>query len=291
MRSSRPALALFALATLAAGCTCKDAPPSSANGPTPPALEPVSPPALPPSTAEAGTSAALLNEAMQALNEREARVTSYHVVADSLEGEAAGHHEFFYRAPDKVRGVVTAPVAMTLSFDGRRLFRLVPSERKLMLYNLKLSPDRGALLLAQNFQPFVPEGYRAPLIPRQGSTAKKVTHPKGPEAWEISTTVTDGTERMADITYVLRIPTGDFLGKIVTTSAGTEVTEVEDEFCDAARRVCVPKKVVTRTLDRAVVHSVTMSRIELGVPLPGDDFVLQAPEGYATETHDLLDKQ
>ncbi len=267
MRSRRQTLLALALSALG-GCTCpREAP------------------------APAARSEGALSEAMKALTEREARLTSYHVVADSSEGGAVGHHEFFYRAPDRVRGVVTAPMPMTLAFDGRRLYRLAPAEKKLAVYTLKLSPERGAMLLASNFTPFVPEGYRAPLVPREGTIAKRVKDPRGPDAWEISTTVSEGGDRVADITYLLRIPNADFLRKVVKTAAGVEVTEVEDELCDEKRRLCLPKRVVTRDGDRAVLHTLTLSSIELGVDLPGDTFAVEAPEGYATEAQELSDSR
>lgn len=230
----------------------------------------------------------LLAEVRKALSERDQRLSSYHLAATSKEGDAVATHELFYRAPNRSRGVVTAPEAMTVSFDGTRLFKLLPAAKKLEVYELKLPVDKASYFLATTFTPFVPEGFRTPLLPMKGLAAKRVTHPKGPEAVALTVSTKDEQGGAVEVTYVLRYPTGDFLSK--RTSAGGHLAEavVMEEHCSKAPALCVPK-VVQSFEDGKAVHTLTLTTIELNVPLPNDGFSLTAPEGYVTEPHELVE--
>lgn len=261
-----PAVKRIALLVLvAAGCTKQSAAPAP--------VEPSSP---------------LVAEMKKALAERDRRLASYHFVADSKQGDADAHHELFYRSPNKSRGVVTAPEAMTLSFDGARFFRVLDAPKKFEVYELKLPADKAAFFLASTFQPFAPEGFRTPLVPLRGVVAKKVAHPKAPEAVELSVATKDETGADITVTYTLRFPTGDFLGKRSTVGAQVNELLVEAEQCDEALKLCVPTKLTQKT-DGQVVGSTSISKVELNPELPNDSFTLTAPEGFATEKHELVE--
>ena len=232
--------------------------------------------------------AQLVSEMKQVLSERDKRLASYHLAATSKEGEAAASHELFYRAPNRSRGVMLAPEALTVAFDGTKLYRLTPAAKKLEVFELKLPVDKASFFLASTFTPFVPEGFRAPLLPQKGVTAKKVAHPKGPDAVELTVATRDEAAGDISVTYVPRFPTGDFLGKRTTAGGRTAETVVDEEHCDTALKLCVPKAL--RSLeDGKVVHSTTLTTVELNPELPNDSFTLVAPEGFATEPHEVVE--
>lgn len=220
-------------------------------------------------------SAALVAEAKRALAERERRLTSFQLVVDSAEGEARARHEFAFRSPNRSRGRVTAPVALELAFDGARLVRLSPAERRYEVLPLELPPAERARALASAFLPFVPEGYRAPLLPSAGVEARRLARSDAPEAVELTVRPGEGVT----VRYVLRLPSGDFLEK--RTSAGGEerVLRVEAERCEAALRLCVPTRLVERQGER-VLGTTEVVDAALNPALPGELFSPQKPAGW-----------
>ncbi len=254
----RSALALLLVVTVA-GCRC--APPAEAS---------------------------LLSEVKRALAERERRLTSYHVAVTSAEGDARARHEFFFRAPNKLRGVLVAPQPLMLSYDGTRFFRASPVAKKLEVYAFKLPPEKSALFLATTFHPFVPEGYRAPLLPSAGVTATRVAHPRAPDAVEVTARTRDEAGDAVTVTWTLRLPAGDFLAKRSTAGGATSALSVDDEACDEKAKLCVPRK-LTQRRGAEVVGEIELTTVELNVELPNDGFTLAAPGGWATEAHELVE--
>jgi outer membrane lipoprotein-sorting protein len=233
------------------------------------------PSATPPS------SAALVAQVKRRQLERDAKLNSYHVVVDSTQGEATARHEFYYRAPNRSQGTLWSPEALTLSFDGTRFFKVTPAEKKFETYALKLSKDDAAYFLASTFTPFVPEGYRTLLLPSRGVTARLVTHPKAREAVEVTVSVDEVT-----VVWVLRWPSGDVLSKRV---GATEVT-VDDEWCDTALGLCVPKR-VTQRRNGVVEATTSLTAISLNPQIPNDFFTLVPAEGFHTEQRELVESK
>ncbi len=226
------------------------------------------------------TPPSLVNEVKRVLAERDRKLTSYHVVVDSAQGTEKAKHEFFYRAPNRSRGTITeGPEPQTLSYDGLKFYKITPGEKKFEAFDVKLSPENAAYFLASTFTPFVPEGFRTPLLPSKGVTARKVAHPKAPDALEVTVTVEGAT-----VVWVLRWPSGDVLLKRV----GSIELSVDEEHCDQALGLCVPKLVTQR--ESGVVQATTsLTTIELNVAIPNDFFTLKAPEGFHGETHELVE--
>lgn len=238
---------------------------------------------------EAATGSTMLaSEARRALAERDQRLSRYSVDATSTQGDTTATHTFLFRAPNRLKGTVVAPTPLTLAFDGTRYFRLSPAQKKLEAYELKLPADKAAVFLLSQFSPFVPEGYRTPLLPSKGVTAVKKPHPRGPEAWELTVTTSDDAASPITVVLHLRFPSADFLDK--TTTAGARVSElvVEDEQCDATLALCVPRRVVQRE-NGVELGRTTFTRIDLAPEVPHDAFTLSAPDGYAHETHELVE--
>ncbi len=224
--------------------------------------------------------AQLLSQVRQALAERERRLVRYSVEATTTEGPETATHQFIYRAPNRVKGTVLSPIPLTLSFDGTNLFKLSPNEQRLEVFEVKLPAPEAAFFITSQFSPFVPEGYRTPLIPSKGVTVKKGTHPLASETWEVIVTSPDEANASSVLTtYVLRLPDADFLGK--RTQVGVELSEltVEAEACDAALKVCVPKVLVQRAAGREVGRT-TFTRIDLAAEVSAEAFTVIAPTGF-----------
>lgn len=231
----------------------------------------------------------LLNEVKRRFSERDARLTSYRLEGRISQGGAEPvSFSFAYRAPQKMRGVLGAPASRTFSWDGERLFEQSDSDKRFTTFQIELSPERRAGFLTETFAPFTPEGFRAPLLPAQ-PRAKRASHPRAPEAVELAATVEDPSMGSLQVTYTLRWPTLDFLGRQSRLADGTTLeVRVEEEHCDEALKLCVPQK-LTRWEKGEKVGETTLSQVELNPALPNDTFTLAAPEGYDVQTKTLVD--
>lgn len=216
--------------------------------------------------------ASLANEARRALAEREKRLTSFKLVVDSSEGENRAHHEVAFRSPNKSRGHMTSPQEFELAFDGTTLVRLIHSQKKYEVVSLEMPAADRAFFLASQFMPFVPEGYRAPLLPQTGVDAKS----DKPNTLELTVKPGDGVT----VTYVLRMPSGDFLEKRTTAEGQTRVLKMESEKCEDSLKLCVPTKLVER-MGEQVLGTTEVTSVELNAALPQDTFSPKVPEGWS----------
>jgi hypothetical protein len=139
-------------------------------------------------------------------------------------------------------------------------------------------------MLTEIFAPFAPEGFRAPLLPGNGVSARRVSHPRGPEAVEL-TVKPAGSD--VEVTYVLRWPGMDFLGKRTRSGGASSELRVEEEQCEQALGLCVPKR-LTQWAGEQQVAETTLSRVELNPTLPAETFTLSAPEGYEVQSKTLV---
>jgi outer membrane lipoprotein-sorting protein len=233
----------------------------------------------------------LLSEVKRRLGEREARLTSYRLEGRSQEGTAEPMgFTFAYRAPLKMRGSLMPPFSRTFSWDGTHLFEQSDKDKHFITYQDELSPVRRAGFLTETFSPFVPEGFRAPLLPSHMS-ARRTSHAHAPEAVALSAKVTEAGADSLEVTYTLRWPSMDFLDKQTRLADGTvEEVRVEEEHCEQALELCVPQR-LSLWVKGAQVGETTLSRVELNPPLPNDMFTLVAPEGYEVQTKTLVDAE
>lgn len=223
----------------------------------------------------------LLSEMLTTLTQRQAKLNSYHLVVETREGANVASHHVYFRGPNKYRGDVSVPKALTLSFDGQRLYK-ASDDGPLEAYTLKLGAPEAALFLTNTFSPFIPEGFRTPLLPSKGVTAQKVAHPKGPEAVELTVAASDTVQ----VTYVLRHPTGELLEKRVRSGASVSRTVVEEEHCDAALKLCFPASQALED-DGQRVATVRASTIELNLDLPEAGFTLSPKPGETPVVKEL----
>ncbi|QSQ22521.1 hypothetical protein JY651_46680 [Pyxidicoccus parkwayensis] len=235
-----------------------------------------------------GADANLAAEVKTKLAERDAKLTSYRITGTVKdEGMDAVTFTFDYRAPQRMRGSLGPPASRTFAWDGTHLFQQVDGEKSFSSFKSELPPAKLAGFLNQTFSPFSPEGFRVPLLLRS-ATARRATHPRAPEAVELVQTL-EGEAAGVEMVYVLRWPKLDFLARRTRSPDGTVAEErVEEEHCDEALGLCVPKR-LTRWLGGRQVGETVLGRVELNVPLPNDTFTLTAPEGYAVQSRTLVE--
>jgi len=223
--------------------------------------------------------ATLLTGVRQRLATRDGKLTSYVLEGTASEGGQTMDFQFAYRSPLKMLGTLGAPASRTWAWDGERLVERDDGARRFFTYQGTLTPERRMGVLTQLFSPFVPEGFRAPLLPGQGVTARRASHPLAPEAVEL-TVKPPGSD--VEVTYVLRWPTLDFLGKRVRGGESASELRVEEEQCEPGLGLCVPRRLTQWAGEQQVARTV-LTRVELNPSLPAETFTLTAPRGYAVE--------
>jgi outer membrane lipoprotein-sorting protein len=233
--------------------------------------------------------AAVLAVVKQRLLEREARLGSYRfsgTVQDA--GAEPIEFSFAHRAPQRMRGALLKPVSRVFAWDGTQLYVQDDAQKRLTTFKDDLPPEKRAGFLTETFSPFTPEGFRVPLL-LSTTRARRATHPRAPEAVELSVQVQDGSSGGLEMTYVLRWPALDFLGKRTRAADGTTAeVRVEEEHCDEALKLCVPKR-LTRWSGEQQVGSIQLAQVELNPSLPNDSFTLTAPEGYDVQSRTLVE--
>ena len=232
----------------------------------------------------ADDTSALLSDARQRLAARDGKLTSYALAGTARQGPQTLEFSFAYRAPQKMLGTLGAPASRTYAWDGEHLFERSDAARQFVTFTNELPADKRAGVLTEIFAPFAPEGFRAPLLPSKGVSARRATHPRSPEAVEL-TVKPEGAD--VEVTYVLRWPSLDFLGKRTLSGGSASELRVEEEHCEQALGLCVPKR-LTQWAGEQQVAQTTLSRVELNPALPSDTFTLSAPEGYTVQTKTLV---
>ena len=154
-----------------------------------------------------------------------------------------------------------------------------------------MSAEKLSAFLTEIFTPFVPDGFRAPLLLRSTKARKVANHPKAKEAVELSMALEGEAGAGTEVTYVLRWPTLDFLARSTRAADGTQAeVRMEEEHCDEALKLCVPQK-LTRWVKDEKVGETTLSQVELNPALPNDTFTLAAPAGYEVQTKTLVNTE
>jgi outer membrane lipoprotein-sorting protein len=233
--------------------------------------------------------ATLLAEVKKRYLAREARLGAYRfsgTVQDA--GAEPLDFTFAYRAPQHLRGTLRKPVERVFSWDGATLYVQDAAQKRLTVFTDDLPPQQRATFITETFGPFTPEGFRVPLL-RANTRARRATHPRAPQAVELSVQVEDGSTGGLEMTYVLRWPTLDFLGKRTVSAGGTTAeVRVEEEHCDEPLKLCVPLR-LTRWAGGQQVGRIELSQVEFNPVLPNDSFALTAPEGYDVQRRTLAE--
>ncbi len=233
--------------------------------------------------------AALLASVKQHLLARESRLGSYRfsgTVQDA--GAEPIEFSFAHRAPQRMRGELHKPISRVFAWDGTQLAIQDDGQKRLTTFKDDLPPEKRAGFLTETFAPFTPEGFRVPLL-LSTTRARRASHPRAPEAVELAVQVQDGSSTGLEMTYVLRWPTLDFLGKRTRAADGSSAeVRVEEEHCEAQFKLCVPKR-LTRWSGEQQVGTIQLTQVELNPALPNDSFTLTAPEGYDVQSRTLVE--
>ena len=201
----------------------------------------------------------------EGLLERGQQISSYRLAGKTEERGHTATFSFEFRAPNRMRGELLTPLKAAYAFDGTTLY--ARAEGKGSSTPLR-SAEEGALLLAQTFSPFAPEGYRSPLVLREGLSAERA---EGQAAVRLIQVIEGQTHQK--ITYLLRWPSLDFLEKRLESTSGTATDRVDAEHCEKALGRCFPQRVVHLEGQEAVGVS-TVTAIEINPVIPADRFTL-----------------
>lgn len=201
--------------------------------------------------------------AREALQKREQKLTSFSLEAESTEKDTSARYSFKYAAPGLAWGRIGE---QELAFDGKQLISI---DHAAKTYTVMPQTE----LLHSVFSPFVPEGFRSPLLPSRNVIAKNVRHARAETAVELTTSPGDGIT----VTWVLRMPSGDFIEKRTVNGAHSGRLEVIMEQCDGV--ICVPTKLV-ETFDDQPLGKTVISDIEFNVKFDAATFSPKVPDGY-----------
>lgn len=192
-----------------------------------------------------------------------------------------------HRAPNRLRGTLRGgDQELTYLFDGERLAQLDPRNKRMIEYDLNAPRDQVAFFIAQLSGTLVPEGYRVPVMDFGNATAKRVSHPKAPDAVELSSVTRGEAGEQIRVVYVLRWPSMDLLEKRMSAGGGTMTLTVMDEHCDDKLKLCVPRKLEQR-YDGQPGATTTVTKIALNAAPAMDAFTVTVPEGFSVEKRPL----
>ena len=218
----------------------------------------------------------LLSDVRGRLSERERRLGAYRVEGVITEAGQRGEFTLAFRPPLKLKGTVSLPVRQTVSFDGKTFFQRDDASGKLHQTSLEgQDPAQVSAQLHSIFGQFVVEGFRAPLL-TSSVRAKRLEHPQGPQAVELSVEARDPAVGTVKVSYVLRWPSLDFIEKRIegpgTQRAGVRVDE---ERCEPGLALCVPTR-WTHLAQGQAAAEVVLGRVFLGDEAPAEEFTLTA---------------
>jgi hypothetical protein len=223
---------------------------------------------------------ALAQETKAHLAEREAKLSRYRFAARAEQAdEPPVGFDFAYRAPGRMRGRLFAPQSRVLSFDGQAVYEVIPGERRFRRYTLPTDRAELATRVSALFTPFLPEGYRTPLLPWRVVRAIRVAHPRAKEAVALRADIQDDRGQPLSVLYTLRWPTGDFLAKRLEGSGGAVDLRMEEEQCEAKLGLCLPTK-LGQWHNGQRVGTTLVHELELFGGPAAEDFTLEAPGGY-----------
>ncbi|MBS2026979.1 MAG: hypothetical protein JST54_03655 [Deltaproteobacteria bacterium] len=259
----RARLSLLALAFVLAAC------PSDKNKAAPPSDE-------------------LASQVRTQLAERERKLTSYrfHGVTTDLASNQSLGFKFAYRSPGKMRGETEGAQAHVFVFDGSSLKDLDVAAKKLTTFDLSALPkDKADAFLHQIFAPFVPEGFRAPLLPATVTAAKTKAATGDRDVAELKASVADGAQSYA-FTFRFGMPAMDLMDKAIQGPEGASRVEVTQQTCDAKLGLCFPSEVVESHDGKATARTV-LSDVAINGQVADAEFVLAVPPGGTEEKRSL----
>ncbi|MGQ0504261.1 MAG: hypothetical protein ACT4TC_03000 [Myxococcaceae bacterium] len=224
----------------------------------------------------------LLLEVKEGLAERDAKLQSYTVRGTVTELGQVARYEFAYRAPNRMLGELLLPSARTLAFDGEHLFDVLPGSKRFTTVQLKRRSNAPSEKLMELFTPFMPDGFRAPMLNLKELKATFGTHPRAPKTVVLTQHLHEG----AEVAYEMRYPSLDFLSRSMVSGSHHREVRVEEEQCDKKLALCYPVRIAQ--MEDGQPGAVTvLEDLRINPPVPVETFTLTAPEGYAQATSEL----
>ncbi|MGI5860475.1 MAG: LolA family protein [Myxococcales bacterium] len=219
----------------------------------------------------------LLSRLKAGLAAREKKVVSFQYEGTTVQGEERAEFAFAFRAPKKMRAELTSS-GLTFIFDGRQFTQWDSGSKLLQRIDLeKASPEAAALFLHQYLSPFVPEGWRTPLL--GGKLGAGVT---AEGKVQVSAVTGEGSEAI-EVTYLFALPGFDFVGKTVREGGSVQVGRTH---CEEALGLCFPILVV-ETAAGAPAARTELRNVVVNGPLAPEVFELEPPPGARVETRVL----
>jgi hypothetical protein len=233
----------------------------------------------------------LIKQTQALLLEREAKLSRYRFGARSeQQGEQAVDFDFAYRSPDRLRarvhGFYPASAYDVITYDGHALYEVMTQPKVFRKVSLPNGAAQRALRVAERFAPYIPEGFRNPVLPWKSVEVRRVAHPRAPEAVALRATLKDEAGHPLTITYTLRWPSGDFLAKRLEGSGGLVELRMDEEQCEKRMDLCVPLQ-LSQYRNGVRVGGIQVLDLELFAAPPLEDFTPSPPNGYALETAEL----
>lgn len=223
----------------------------------------------------------LVSQVREALAQREQRVVSYRYHGVTEQGGEKGEFRFAFRAPSRMRGDFRS-ARRTFAFDGRRFVQWDEANRLFTEVDLSATPrEQAALFLHKVFAPFVPEGFRTPLL---GGTLTAETRREGDRPVVAIHAAAESAGERAVITFLLAPPAMDYLGKSVE---GGGAARVVSQHCDPALKLCFPVE-LEETVPGMPPSRTRLTSVEINPALPPEYFELRPPPGVERQVRSGL---
>ncbi|MCL2011886.1 MAG: hypothetical protein FWG75_03750 [Cystobacterineae bacterium] len=222
-------------------------------------------------------------EMMQKMGAREKALSSFSIEVYTEEAGAPVEHKLWFRAPELMRIEVKQPQQMRFSFDGQNHYALNPLSKKLTILSLQLSTAERKIALSKLLGAFVPEGFQVPKVVPKNLKQSWLHTPSPQHALRLENHVSDGKDA-ANIVYVVRWPSLDFLKKEVVIEGHTVEFSMQEEHCMPEHHLCLPSVIAAQREGEAPLLQ-KIKLLSLQEALSNEQFILEAPEGFSVERH------
>jgi hypothetical protein len=230
---------------------------------------------------------AVFKAATAALDKRLAAVRDYQFegTARHVETGASMPITYAFMQPQFARGTIDVPMdalaapgkGQTVVFDGTTILALDHAAKTFGRVDNSVDPDVFLLALHNAFSEFACEGWRPPLLKKDGTIA---TANNG--QWILTIAIQDDTLKEEQL--VLRARDGAFVEKRTLDKTGKVVasTTVVEELDDAATGLKLPKK--WRRVSPQGTFEVELAKATVNAGIAKEAFTTAVPEGYKQGT-------
>ncbi len=231
---------------------------------------------------------AVLKAATTALDKRLAAIRDYQFegTARVVETGASMPITYAFLQPQFARGTINvfAPsgeagptTGQTVTFDGTTILALDHAAKAFGRVDTSMDSDQFLLALHNSFSEFACEGWRPPLIKKEGTHAIAANG-----QWVLTIAIRD--DQLKEEQLVLRASDGAFVEKRTVDKAGKVVasTTVLEELDDPATGLKLPKK--WRRVSPQGTFEVELAKATVNAGIAKEAFTTAVPEGYKQGT-------